>query len=254
MRQTEHSPERHTRSALLSRRGLLSRVSIIIPVGPDDASWQSLLGDLVDVSPEAEVLIVAAYAKPTDIDPLLTQGRPQCEAHWITTAAGRAHQMNLGAKLASRPFLWFLHADSRIGGDALAALERSLETHPHALHYFDLAFQDDGPRLVRLNALGARLRSRYLGLPFGDQGLCMSRDTFQRLGGFDEDVNYGEDHLLIWAAHRHRVPLHCVGALITTSARKYGANGWLATTLVHGRRTLRQAIPQFIRLLWNRRR
>ena len=160
--------------------------------------------------------------------------------------------MNRGAKYSTRPYLWFLHADSRVGPDALCALAAAIEAHPHAIHYFDIAYQDHGPALTRLNARGAWLRSHYFGLPFGDQGLCMSRETFQRLGGFDETAAYGEDHLLVWAAHRNRVRLVRVGARITTSARKYHANGWLATTLLHAWRTWRQATPEFVRFLWNR--
>jgi len=252
MRQTDDFRVPQTRPASTFRCGWLSQVSLIIPVGQEDSSWQALIGDLVDVGSETEVLIVAAHAKQTEIDQLSAQGGPQCGVHWIATAAGRARQMNVGAKLATRPFLWFLHADSRVSADALSALERSLDAQPHALHYFDLAFQNDGPSLVWLNAWGARVRSRCLGLPFGDQGLCMSRDLFQRLGGFDETAAYGEDHLLVWAARRHRAPLRCVGAAITTSARKYRSNGWLATTALHGWRTCRQAIPEYGKLLWSR--
>jgi hypothetical protein len=231
---------------------LLSNVSIVIPVAAEDESWEALVGDLAQIGTDAELLLIGAHAEPTDVCQLRATGGPFRGIRWIAASAGRARQMNFGATLSTKPFLWFLHADSRVGADAVLALERSLAAHPHRLHFFDLAFQYDGPRLVRLNAWGVRVRSRYLALPFGDQGLCMSRDTFQRLGGFDETTAYGEDHLLVWAAHRHRVPLHRVGAFINTSARKYRTNGWLATTLVHGWRTWRQAIPQLVRLLWNR--
>jgi GT2 family glycosyltransferase len=204
------------------------------------------------VAAAAEVLLVAADAVPNDFIALSSHSGPHGSIRWSATTAGRARQMNHGAKLSTKPFLWFLHADSGISVDAVLALQRALDLHPHALHYFDLAFHDDGPSLVRLNAFGARVRSRCLGLPFGDQGLCISRDTFQRLGRFDETAAYGEDHLLVWAAHRHRVRLRRVEATITTSARKYRDDGWLATTLGHGWRTWRQATPQFVRLLWNR--
>ena len=232
--------------------GLLSQASIVIPVARADESWRSLIGDLIQIGTAAELLLVGAASAPSRDGDASAARLAAPTARWVSAAAGRARQMNLGAKRSTQPFLWFLHADSRVDADALLALGGALETHPHALHYFDLAFQGDGPRLVRLNAWGARFRSRYLGLPFGDQGLCMSRDTFERLGGFDETAAYGEDHLLVWAAHRHRVPLHRVEGVITTSARKYRSNGWLSTTLVHGWRTWRQAIPQFGRLLWKR--
>ena len=51
---------------------------------------------------------------------------------------------------------------------------------------------------MQLNAAGANLRSRWLGLPFGDQGLVLPRASFERLGGFDPALRYGEDHALVW--------------------------------------------------------
>lgn len=232
--------------------GDLSEVSIVIPIGPNDTSWQSLIADLVEAGGDAEWLLVATQAKPRNFDSRVAAIGPRPTVQWIVTSPGRAHQMNYGANLSARPFLWFLHADSRIGKDVVAALKRSLHSHPHAIHFFDLEFQDDGPWLARFNALGVRFRSRLLGLPFGDQGLCLSRDAFWRLGGFNENVAYGEDHLLIWAARRGRIQLHRVDASIATSARKYASNGWLATTFVHGWRTWRQAIPEFVKLTWGR--
>jgi hypothetical protein len=116
------------------------------------------------------------------------------------------------------------------------------------LGWFDLAFLEDGPRLVRLNAWGARLRSRVFGLPFGDQGLVLPAASFAALGGYDESVRYGEDHLLVWAAHAARLPVIPVGATLYTSARTYARNGWLLTTLCHWMLTLRQALPQWWRL------
>lgn len=249
---------RQCRSALpkhvVSRpsRGLLSNVSIVVPIGPNDTAWRALIGDLTHVGRDAELLLVATQREPADFRELVAAGGPTCRMRWAATAAGRAVQMNFGVAMSDRPFLWFLHADTRLSVDALVALDQAIQSQPYAVSYFDLEFQSDGPSLSRLNALGVRIRSRLFKLPFGDQGLCMSRDAFERLGGFDERTPYGEDHLLIWAAHREKVPVRRVGARISTSARKYRDQGWLRTTVVHGWRTWRQAIPELGRLLWNR--
>jgi hypothetical protein len=232
--------------------GPLADVSIIVPVGSGDESWRSLLVDLGGASANWQLLLIAVDKEPGDFATIVSRSGLGCRVQWETAAAGRAEQMNLGAARSTQPFVWFLHADSRLGADALVALENSLQSQPDALHYFDLTFQDDGPLLTRWNALGARIRSRYLGLPFGDQGFCMKRDVFYALGGFDEGAPYGEDHLLVWTARRHRVPLHRVGASIATSARRYRTNGWLPVTLQHSWRTWRQAVPQACRLLWSR--
>ena len=55
---------------------------------------------------------------------------------------------------------------------------------------------------MAINAFGAHLRSRWFGMPFGDQGFLAPRTTFETLGGFDETVGRGEDHAFVWTA-RH---------------------------------------------------
>ncbi|MDB5365551.1 MAG: putative glycosyltransferase [Rhodospirillales bacterium] len=205
----------------------LADVSIIVPIGPGDESWRDLARDL-DGS-DAELIWVATEPAPADAP----AGR------WLVARPGRAQQLNDGARAATRGFLWFLHADTRLEASSLAALAASLQ--PDALLWFDLAFATDGAGPMRLNALGANLRARLLGVPFGDQGFALSRATFERIGPYDETAPYGEDHLLLWRARRAGVKLVQVGATLTTSARAYRTHGWLRVTLTYQWRWLRQA-------------
>jgi hypothetical protein len=154
---------------------------------------------------------------------------------------GRAIQLNAGACAADRAWLWFLHADSRLAAATLPALVVAATRAPDALGYFDLRFAADGPPAVRLNELGAFVRSRVLGLPFGDQGFFLAADTFERLGGFDPRLTCGEDHALVWTARRAGVAVAPARAPLYTSARKYADGGWLATTARHLRLTAAQA-------------
>jgi hypothetical protein len=218
----------------------LRQLAVVVPVGPGDRAWSELLPQLDALPPEAEVVIAGAEPSPDGV-PL--------RARWLQAPHGRAQQMNAGARETSRPFLWFLHADSRLEPDTLPALDRALVVAPDALHFFDLAFLNDGPPLMRLNQAGAWLRSRWGGMPFGDQGFCLRREVFERLGGFRTDAPYGEDHLLAWKARQLGVPLRPTGALLRTSARRYRERGWLATTARHLHLTIRQAFPEWIRLV-----
>ena len=224
---------------------LLGDVSVVIPLAPGETSWRALLGDLAPIARDAQVLLVATEPSPADPERVASACGLRARVVWLESSPGRARQMNLGAGRATRDFVWFLHADSRLRSEALAALGRSLAAHPEAMHYFDLRFLKDGPAMMPLNAAGVWFRSRVLGLPFGDQGLCLRRQLFQSLGPFDERAAYGEDHLLVWAARRAGVPLRCCGAAIRTSARKYRQHGWARTTARHLWLTAKQAAPQW---------
>jgi hypothetical protein len=237
-----------------AHRRPLTDLSVIVPVGPDETSWPRVLGCLSNLPTQAEVVLVGTGQSPSNLEMIVRECGIHCQVHWVSASEGRARQMNEGVAVTSNSFLWFLHADSELNSSALQALDQSLESAPEAVHYFQLEFKDDGPRRMNLNTRGVRFRSRVLRLPFGDQGLCLSRETFVRLGSFNESVPYGEDHLLVWAAHRERVPLCEVNAKIVTSSRRYRESGWLLTTLWNFGRTWYQALPQWVALLWSQRR
>ena len=213
-------------------------LSAVIPLAADETAWPGLLEQLRALPEGSEVILVRCGDTPVR----RPAGWP---AHLGFTEClspqGRARQMNVGAQAARGRWLWFLHADTRLTPPVLPALLGVLRHDEEALGYFDLAFAADGPRLTRLNALGANLRSRWLGLPFGDQGFILPARTFHALGGYDERAASGEDHRLVWALRAKAVPLIHLDATLVSSARKYARHGWLATTAHHVRLTTRQA-------------
>lgn len=220
----------------------LARLTVVVPVGPGDRVSDVLVADLTELPPEAELHLV--FAIPGDAAELQALPQPDSgpERRMLTAEPGRASQQNAGAAAGARDWLWFLHADSQLTPATLPALARFIDGDGgDVLGYFELRYLDDGPALMRLNELGARLRSRWPGLPFGDQGLLLPRALFERLGGFDPTLARGEDHELIWRARRAGIRPRPVGAPLLTSARKYAAGGWSATTLATLRESWRQA-------------
>lgn len=220
-------------------------LSVVIPLAPGEAEHGGLLVALHALPPGQEVILVrAAGQAPPDPGPW----PPHLLLRHAEAPAGRARQMNAGALLAGGEWLWFLHADSRLLPGTLPALLRFTARGAPALGWFALRFRADGPWPTQLNAWGANCRSACLGLPFGDQGLVLPADSFRALGGYDEAAPYGEDHLLVWAAHTARLPVRPVGAALSTSARKYACRGWLGTTWLHWRLTALQAWGAWRRL------
>ncbi|MEK6704979.1 MAG: glycosyl transferase family 2 [Bdellovibrionota bacterium] len=221
------------------------KLSIIVPVGPQEIEWRGLLTDLQkNEVAGVEVIFSATTSAPADFMRVKMLTGTGYKFDWISGNAGRGRQLNRGASVAAGEFLWFLHSDMRLGKKvSLAQLIKSLDENADVLHFFDLKFLSDGPRLLVLNEVGVCIRSCWLGLPFGDQGFALKRDLFWQLGGFLEDAKFGEDHLFVWAARQAGVKLRSMGIPIYTSARKYERDGWLWTTCRHLWLTFRQALP-----------
>ncbi len=198
---------------------MLENVSIIIPLAPNESAHEKLMGDLKDVN--AEIICISENS--------------------------RATSLNAGAHKAANDFLWFLHADSRLDQGALVKLEQSLSKNPDNLHYFDLAFEGGG--LPSINALGANMRSQLLGIPFGDQGFCISKTNFDKIGGFPEDCTIAEDLLFLWKARRLGINPKRTPATITTSPRKYKERGWLKLTALYQWIWIKISIPQAWKLM-----
>jgi hypothetical protein len=204
----------------------LCTVAVVVPAGPGDRAWEGLLPRL----PGFGQIVVSGVAGED-----LRSG-PGFAV--VSGPAGRARQLNAGAAATVLPWLLFLHADSRPDSRLLSAIQRAPDGD--YLGYCALRFYD-GPPWMRLTELGTWLRSRLIGLPFGDQGMLMSRAVFDRLAGFDERVDIGEDHALVWAARHAGIPLKPLAAALATSARRYIEDGWWKVTRRHLRMTWTQA-------------
>lgn len=221
-------------------------LSVIVPTRANETTWQTLLGDLNSLPASSEVIVVGPQFGRGEDPELTIEGA--YKLRYCGSEQGRARQLNSGAGEATGDYLWFLHSDSRVPAESIAELVSAVQSiDRRELLYFKLAFQSDGPRLMWLNALGANLRSRLFGIPFGDQGFVVRRELFQELGMFDEQCLYGEDHLFVWKCRIKGVELRALRAVVATSARKYLEQGWLRTTTRHLLLTMKQALPELWR-------
>ncbi|MFT6986977.1 MAG: hypothetical protein ACJAT7_002827 [Psychromonas sp.] len=227
-------------------------LSIVIPLAKGERQWLRLCDDFSLLPDGSEIIIVACNGEQLG-EQLASLKRRFCRLSWqlIYSTQGRGIQLNKGAALARQPFIWFLHADSQITADNINALLACLanKNSQNSLFYFDLYFFDKSSWRLKINEAGARFRSNLLGLPFGDQGFFVSKETFNSLGGYREDTPYGEDHLLVWQAKQQGVKLRRCASQLATSARKYELYGWRSLTLKYQYLWPKQAIPQLVKLI-----
>jgi rSAM/selenodomain-associated transferase 2 len=147
----------------------------------------------------------------------------------LASPRGRARQMNAGARAARGDVLLFLHADTLLPDDALAAVEAAVGDPGVVAGRFDVRF--DNPRPVfRMIAWFMNQRSRWSGISTGDQAIFVRREVFEALGGYP-DMALMEDVELCRRLKR-RGRLAALRLRVTTSARKWEREGAVRTILL----------------------
>ena len=105
-------------------------------------------------------------------------------ARVVTGPPGRGGQLNRGARAATADLLLFLHADTTLPEGGPQAVREAVANGACGGGFF-LRFDVDRP-LQRLGGWLINLRTRLTRLPLGDQAQFATRETFDRLGGFED--------------------------------------------------------------------
>ncbi|MDP3674990.1 MAG: TIGR04283 family arsenosugar biosynthesis glycosyltransferase [Novosphingobium sp.] len=190
-------------------------LTIVIPVLDAAASLVSCLAALKGAD---EIIVVDGGSADSSAAIADRSG-----ARVIVAPRGRGTQLHTGGKAARGDWLLFLHADTRLGAGWRDAVATHLATAQESAGYFDLRL-DDGAWQARVIERGVALRVRLLGLPYGDQGLLISRRLYEELGGF-RPLALMEDVDLVRRIGRHR--LRRLAATALTSADRWRRDGWI---------------------------
>ncbi|MBT3070054.1 TIGR04283 family arsenosugar biosynthesis glycosyltransferase [Rhodomicrobium sp. Az07] len=142
-------------------------------------------------------------------------------ARFVVAERGRGQQLRAGAEAARKPWLLFLHADTALEvgwtKDALAFMKRGSGA---AAFRFRLADEGFNPRLLE-RLVG--LRCALFRLPYGDQGLLISRDLYDEVGGF-APIPLMEDVEIVRKLGRGRLAMLKTNAV--TSAERFREQGY----------------------------
>ena len=139
----------------------------------------------------------------------------------VRAPRGRASQMNAGAAAASGEVLVFLHADTRLPGNADQAIAQSA-----LWGRFDVEIEGRHP-LLKVVAWAMNLRSRLTGVATGDQAIFVRRHAFP---GFPE-IALMED-VAFSKAMKRRAPPTCRREKVRTSGRRWESRGVLRTIVL----------------------
>ena len=150
----------------------------------------------------------------------------------LRSESGRGRQMNAGAGRARHEWLLFLHADTVLEAgwerEIATLIERvDTGTRPLTAAAFRFALDDVGFKPRVLECLVA-LRCLALRLPYGDQGLLISRRLYEQVGGY-RAMPLMEDVDLVRRLGRGRMVLLRSRAI--TSAVRYRRDGYASRAL-----------------------
>ena len=190
-------------------------LSIIIPTFNEEKYLPQLLSQFQTWKMDIEILI----ADGGSCDQTVAIAN-KADLKIINAPKGRATQMNLGAKKAESPYLFFIHADTQLSVNVEAEVRKFIQSKKAAAN-FKLKF-DDKHWWLALQAFFSRFRS--LIFQFGDQGLLVKSTLFHQLGGFDEKMILLEDQDFIRRI-RKVAKIEKLDAFLITSARKYLKHG-----------------------------
>jgi rSAM/selenodomain-associated transferase 2 len=165
---------------------------------------------------EAEIIVVDGGS--TDDTVAIAK---QCGATVVVSERKvKAAQMNKGASVAKHNILYFLHADSIPPNNFTTQILRAYKDGAKS-GCFRLAFDHDH-WFLKANAWFTRFNVNAV--RFGDQSLFVTKEVFEKSGGFREHLMMMEDQEIIHRLKKHS-RFKVLNDVVTTSARKYLDNG-----------------------------
>lgn len=197
-------------------------ISVIIPTLNAAAHLPRALAPLVRPTADGLVKQVVVSDGGSEDETLAIADAAGCDI--VRGPRGRGKQLRAGAAAAKGGWLLFLHADTELAPNWADEATRFMRS-PNARHRaaaFRLAFDDDSAEARRV-AYWARVRARVFKLPYGDQGLLISRFMYDAMGGF-ADMPLMEDVEMVRRLGANRISL--LNADAVTAADKYRRDGY----------------------------
>jgi rSAM/selenodomain-associated transferase 2 len=198
-------------------------ISIIVPVLNEEKTIGKMLYELNSLDGDKEIIVVDGGSKDN------TVGSASEYATVLQGVTGRAKQMNLGARNSKGDILWFVHSDSKIENNSLNDINDAIRSG-YIGGGFPLYFYDLQNRFMKFVASSSNLRAKKLGLYYGDQGIFVRRDVFEKLGGYPdmpimEDWEFG---LMLKKIGTTKM----LDTSIGTSARRFKKGGQFKTLML----------------------
>ncbi len=198
-------------------------ISIVVPSFAEDTALVVLLKRIRGWTRMPREVIVADGAQSIDTRRLCAR----YGAHWVPSVHGRGVQLMKGAAQAHGSVLWFLYPDVEPDPQSLTAIAVAIDSGALGGYF---RWRPGGRPHWRkaLLELGVHLRSQW-GVPYGDQGLFIARETFEVCGGFAPTPLFEQVPLV--KALRRQGRFDALALAIGVSEARWERRGWLRHAL-----------------------
>ncbi|TAF06837.1 MAG: glycosyltransferase [Nostocales cyanobacterium] len=201
-----------------------ARISIIIPTLNEANNLKAAITS-TQSSKNVEVIVVDGGSD--DGTPSVAQF---LGASVISSAPGRAIQMNIGAAMASGEILLFLHADTRLPAGFDHMIRTALQQPGTIAGAF--ALRIDSPHWgLRLVEWGVKWRSHFYQLPYGDQAIFLTKTAFTEVGNFPQMPIMEDFELMSRLKRISKITI--IEVPVVTSPRRWLKKGIFRTTLLN---------------------
>lgn len=190
-------------------------LTIVIPT----LNAATRIGACLDSVRDADEIVVVDGGSNDDTVRIATEKG----ARILHSDRGRGVQLHGGALAASGDWLLFLHGDTILPPGWRETADLHINIAPRKAACFQ--FRLDAPHWpARLIEVGVALRVRLFKLPYGDQGLLLSRRHYDEIGGY-RPLPLMEDVDIVRRIGGAR--LCCLPMPAMTSAERWHSDGWL---------------------------
>lgn len=200
------------------------KLSIIIPTYNEEHNIADTIKHLQQGNKDVEIIVSDGGS---DDDTVVTAKRLGVI---VTTSPtkGRAGQMNHGVSIAQGDIYYFVHADTRPPKSYYKDIEHALSKGYNCGSY---RFKFDSNKfMLKVNAFFTRFN--YLFFRGGDQSIFVSKELFEQVGNFKENMLIMEDYDFLERIWKHG-KFKLIPKSTIVSSRKYDKNTWLEVQLAN---------------------
>ncbi len=150
--------------------------------------------------------------------------------NFIITSPSRGLQLKKGAEASNTKWLFFLHADTKLRKKNISEIYAFASKKNNCkVAFFKLEYSKK-TIFSYFIASWANFRTKTFKLPFGDQGLLVSKYYYFKLGGHPEEKVMEDLEFILKVPKKNRILLK---SKVSSSFRKFEKNGIFLQGFIH---------------------